>query len=468
MEFVTRLSSEIARYLDLDTREIQLTSANMANASNTAYTREVPNWQENQPIYINGIAYGSGVTVTGGISQRDRVLEQRLQQQTQASSSSSALLSALTTLESSFTPASGTAASGDIGTDITNFFNSYTQLESTPTSNPLRQQVLATGATLAGDVSNTAANLNAQQSSLDQSTLTVVAQVNSITASLAKVNAQIQSQSPNADAGPLEDQRQAELTQLSQLIGVNQVTTEKNGLSITTAGGQLLVSEGQSFQITTGTVGAVTHFFVGTTDITSAVASGGGQLGGLVTARDQNIPTTLAALDQLAFGISTQVNTINNAGTDLVGDNGNAGNVFSAPTQVAGSALGFSVVLTDPNKIAAAGLGKGTGDNSNATAVANLSTQAIVNGQSPSNFYSNLVSTLGASVSETTIQNTALTASVTQLQNQRDSLSAVSLNEEAANLQEFQRSYQAASQVFTILNSVYASAINLGVETAVA
>ena len=164
----------------------------------------------------------------------------------------------------------------------------------------------------------------------------------------------------------------------------------------------------------------------------------------------------------------TSANMANNAGTDLAGDNGNAGNVFSAPTQVAGSALGFSVVMTDPNKIAAAGLGKGTGDNSNATAAANLATQAIVNGQSPSDFYSNLVSTLGASVSETTIQNTALAASVTQLQGQRDSLSAVSLNEEAANLQEFQRSYQAASQMFTILNSVYASAINLGVETAVA
>jgi flagellar hook-associated protein 1 FlgK len=54
------------------------------------------------------------------------------------------------------------------------------------------------------------------------------------------------------------------------------------------------------------------------------------------------------------------------------------------------------------------------------------------------------------------------------LQSQRDALSAVNLNEEAGNLEEFQRSYQAASQVFTILNSVYASALNLGVETAVA
>jgi flagellar hook-associated protein 1 FlgK len=78
------------------------------------------------------------------------------------------------------------------------------------------------------------------------------------------------------------------------------------------------------------------------------------------------------------------------------------------------------------------------------------------------------VSTLGATVSETTTQNTALTASVTQLQSQVNSLSAVNLNDEASNLEEFQRSYQAASQVFNILNSIMASALNLGVETAVA
>jgi flagellar basal-body rod protein FlgB len=37
MEIATRLSEEIARYLDLDTREIQLTSANMANIDTPGY-----------------------------------------------------------------------------------------------------------------------------------------------------------------------------------------------------------------------------------------------------------------------------------------------------------------------------------------------------------------------------------------------------------------------------------------------
>ena len=164
----------------------------------------------------------------------------------------------------------------------------------------------------------------------------------------------------------------------------------------------------------------------------------------------------------------TSANMANNAGTDLVGDNGNAGNIFNAPAQVAGSAAAMAVVMTDPNHIAAAGLGLGTGDDSNALAAANLATQGFVNGQTPSNYYSNLVSTLGATVSETTTQNTALTASVTQLQTQVSSLSGVSLDDEAGNLEEFQRSYQAASQTFTILNSIMASALNLGVETAVA
>ena len=37
MEIATRLSNEIARYLDLNTREIQLTAANMANIDTPGY-----------------------------------------------------------------------------------------------------------------------------------------------------------------------------------------------------------------------------------------------------------------------------------------------------------------------------------------------------------------------------------------------------------------------------------------------
>jgi flagellar hook-associated protein 1 FlgK len=123
--------------------------------------------------------------------------------------------------------------------------------------------------------------------------------------------------------------------------------------------------------------------------------------------------------------------------------------------------------MTDPSEIAAAASGEGTGDSTNTTAMANLANQTIVNGQTPTNYYSSFVSTLGATVSEVQTENTAQEASVTQLQTQNDALSSVSLDDEASTMTTFERCYQAASQVFTTINTIMASALNLGDETTV-
>ena len=66
----------------------------------------------------------------------------------------------------------------------------------------------------------------------------IPSQVNSLTSAIAQLNTQIQASSPNTDAGTLEDQRQQDLSQLSQLIGTNQITTENNGISLTTSSGE--------------------------------------------------------------------------------------------------------------------------------------------------------------------------------------------------------------------------------------
>jgi flagellar hook-associated protein 1 FlgK len=455
--------------LDSDQAALNVVANNVANANTTGYTVETPNWQENQPISINGIESGDGATETGSTSQRDNVLLQRLDQQQQLASASSSRLSALDTVQTLFTPDSGSSSStaGDIGSDITSFFSSFSSLETNPTDNSLREQVLSSASTLAGDVSNAASSLNSQRSALDQEAAASVSQVNALTSNLAQLNQQIESTSPNGDGGTLEDQRQQDLSQLSQLIGINQIKTDNNGLEITTTSGQLLVSENSSVQMTSGTVDGVTHFYLGTTDVTSQLTAGGGSLGGTLTARDQDIPTVLASLDQLAYSVSTSVNKLNNSGSDLDGDNTNAGNIFSEPAQVAGSAASMSVVMTDPNHIAAAGSGDSTGDSSNAASMAKLGSQQTVNGQSPTNYYSNFVTTLGSKVSSVQTENTAQNASVTQLQTQNDSISSVNLNDEASAMTTLERSYQAASQVFAMLNTIMASALNLGDQTTV-
>jgi flagellar hook-associated protein 1 FlgK len=90
-----------------------------------------------------------------------------------------------------------------------------------------------------------------------------------------------------------------------------------------------------------------------------------------------------------------------------------------------------------------------------------------LNNQTPTDYYSSFVSKLGATVSGVQAENTAENASVTQLQTQNNALSSVNLNDEASALSTLQTSYQAASQVFSMLNTIMAAALNLGDQTAV-
>jgi flagellar hook-associated protein 1 FlgK len=54
-----------------------------------------------------------------------------------------------------------------------------------------------------------------------------------------------------------------------------------------------------------------------------------------------------------------------------------------------------------------------------------------------------------------------------QLQDERGSISGVSLDEEAANVVQFQTAYQASARVISTIDSMLADAVNLGIDTAV-
>jgi flagellar hook-associated protein 1 FlgK len=148
--------------------------------------------------------------------------------------------------------------------------------------------------------------------------------------------------------------------------------------------------------------------------------------------------------------------------------NGNPGAaLFTLPSTQTGAAAQIQVATTDPNAVAAASPGEGSAGNDNATALANLSTANVVGNQTASGFLASFLSQIGNDTSAATTNNSAQQATLTQLTTQRDSLSGVSLDEEASNLTQYQRAYQAAAQVFNIANTVLASALNLGVETSV-
>jgi flagellar hook-associated protein 1 FlgK len=460
--------------LTADQAALNVTSNNIANANTPGYTREVPVFQSNDAVTINGISYGQGAQMTSAQSQRNMVLEAGIQQQTQSQQSTDSELTAMQQVQSIFnqvTTGSGSAANS-LGDKITGFFNSLTALEASPASITLRENVLSAAGSMTSTFNNVAEQLGQQTSTLNQQAQGIVQQINPLLTSIAQLNQQITSASPSGDAGQLEDQRQVDLQQLSQYVGVNVVRTEDNGITVTTTGGAVLVAKAQAYQLTTGNIGGNLHVFTSAAgtpqDITAQQMGGGGQLAGVLTARDQDIPAVQTQIDTLAYNVSTQVNINQSNGVDL---NGNPPQQFfngNGPGLIPGAAAALNVRLTDPSQIAAAAPGNGPGDDTNLQAMANVANNPIVAGNTPADYYSSFVTGLGAQVSGLNTQNQAQQASLSQVQSQRDALSAVSLNEEASNLQNYERAYQSASQVFSILDTLMASALNLGLSAPVA
>jgi flagellar hook-associated protein 1 FlgK len=192
-------------------------------------------------------------------------------------------------------------------------------------------------------------------------------------------------------------------------------------------------------------------------DITSQIHSG--QLGGTLQARDQQIPAIQTQLDTLAAGLANAVNTVQVGGFDL---NGSAGtNLFNPPPAGgAGAASSLSVALTNPALLAASSDGT-PGSNGNAEAMYALSTQAVVNGQNPSDNYSNIVFNVGNATANASAEQSASSLVLQQLNDQRASVSGVSLDEEAANMVRYQNAYTASAQVITAINAMMQTTINM-------
>jgi flagellar hook-associated protein 1 FlgK len=452
--------------LEASQAALDITSTNVANANTPGYTDEVVNWQESDTVRLSsnpGSTDGPSVTA---VSQRDPVLNQRVQQQTQLVSASSAESAALNDLESVFglTSTSTSALSTTIGSDLNGFFSSLNALEAAPSNSSARQAVLSAATALAADFNSVAQQVAQQTGALNQQVSGQVSQVNSLMASIAALNLKIESTSPSADAGTLEDQRQQDLTQLSQYIGFDQTKTENNGLTLTTANGALLVSEDQSYALsTTMTNGNLSVVSAAGRDITSELT--GGSIGGMIQARDKDLPQISSALDTLAYAIGGAVNAQNTAGLDATGNPG--GTIFNLPVGSAGAASTISLAVSDPNAIATAAVGEGVTGGSNAAALNSLANAQVANGQTASNFYASLLTSLGSSASRVAEQSTTQQASLSQLTTQQSSQSSVSLDQEAANLTLYERSYNAAAKVFTIVDQVMASALNLGIEATV-
>ena len=434
---------------------LEATSNNVANVNTPGYSRQVPVLVASDPIVEDPLTFGTGVTLQSIQSVRDPVLESQIQQETQTQGQLSALVSALSQTQTNFS-----STGGDIGSAISQFFDSVNQLSTSPADLSLRQNVLTAAGNVATAFNVASNNLTAQRTSLDQGVEQTVGQINQLTAEIAQLNGQISNvENAGQSAGTFVDQRNQLINQLSSLVDVS-VIPSGNSLILTTANGTALVDGQHSFQLSTRPDAAgVQHIFSQGSDITSSIVSG--QLGGMLAARDQQIPAIQTQLDTLAAGLANAVNNVQTGGYDLNGNASTGHNLFTPPpASTVGAASSLSVALTDPALIAASSDGS-AGSNGNAEALYALRNQAVINGQSPGDYYSNIIFNVGNAAANATASQSASSLVLQQLNDQRSSVSGVSLDEEAANMMRYQQAYAASAQVISSINSMMQTVINM-------
>lgn len=119
------------------------------------------------------------------------------------------------------------------------------------------------------------------------------------------------------------------------------------------------------------------------------------------------------------------------------------------------AAQNLNVAISDPNKIAAASSSAALpGDNTNSLALAGIKDSAVSGGSTLSGYYSGIVTDLGTVTQETTNGVSAQQKITDQIQTSRDSVSSVSIEEEAINLIKLQQAYQASAKVITTVNTM--------------
>lgn len=99
-------------------------------------------------------------------------------------------------------------------------------------------------------------------------------------------------------------------------------------------------------------------------------------------------------------------------------------------------------------------------DNRNALALLDLQTASTVGKHSITSTYSQLIETVGAKASQAALDASATSTILSQATANRESVSGVNLDEEAANLIKFQQYYTAAAQVIKAAQQMFDTIIN--------
>jgi len=413
----TALSGLMAEQQALD-----VTSNNIANSNTEGYSRETAVLTPTPPIEIpamsvltgNGGRLGTGVTVETITRIRNSYLDSQYRTQSSALSGAAAQAEELAQAQAAFNEPGGGLAG-----ELSAFWSAWTSLAQDPTSEAAKEAVVSSGQQLAGTLNALSRQLSTiatQATEQFEARTGPSGEVASYATQIAQLNGQIKlAEEAGQQPNEMLDRRDLLLDKLSALAQVS-VVKQPNGTETVSFGDAAKpLVEGTAVNWPQA--------------ITSAA---GGQLGTLLalTGPTGTLASYREALDGVAATLAEGVNTLHTA------------TPFFTGTTAATLAVAVNASEVQTSSTAA------PGGNDVALAVAEL------RGGTADQRYSALVERVGSDVRSAQAERANLQTTLTAIDNQRQAVSGVSLDEEMTNLIAFQRGYQASARTLTAMDSM--------------
>jgi flagellar hook-associated protein 1 len=351
-----------------------------------------------------------------------------------------------------------------ISNDLQKFWAAWSDLSNNPEGMSGRTAVLQSAQTLASGVRRVYSEVASQWQTTDKKVVDDVNLINTLTAKIAQYNVQItRNEVDGEEASDLRDARDTALDQLSKLVDIN-VHEDSNGSVNVFNGGQVLVQVDRNVQLTMSQQAANGSYKTLVTYGSSgrAVTLQGGELKSLMDLRDNEVGKVLTDLDSFAVSLANRVNAVHSSGYGLGDTHGFE--FFSANTTSAANFGVAAAITDDPSRIASASMPGAPGDNSIALQLAGIQNEKLMRGGQATldEFYRDSVLTLGSSKSYAAGQLKVEQAAMDNLQNRKQQVSGVSMDEEMAHLVSVQKAYQAAAKVVTTVDQMMQTLLGMG------
>lgn len=452
-------------------KALDTVSHNISNANNTTYVRQSAIHAEStyNKNPISGYQIGTGVLVQQVRQIRDEFLDLRIRKEMSLYGYYNAKSEILGDIEVIFNEITDSG----LQSVMDDFWNGWSELYKEPESLNIRGLLHESAVALKTTVNHISQQIDSLQNNLNKEITEEVEEVNSILEEISQLNESIKlSESyDRVSANDYRDLRNEKLDRLSEILPITYYENQQGEIVVSLNGRDLI--NGDYFNPIEIRLNQKGYGEIHWSDTGEMIdLKGNGELAGYMEVRDEIIEEYKDRLNVFVKTLADNINQIHSAGYGLDGSQGLDFFVYDSNNPSA--TLDVNPDLSDFVKIAASASGL-KGDGEKAKEILDLREKLMFNDYDenynyPSTsddgtmkideFYRDLILSLSLKREEslTSAENQDLL--IQQMDERRQEISAVSLDEEMANMLTYQHSYVANSRVINAIDQMIDNMIN--------